>query len=90
MLLECYAGFYHFYIIPIDHISSMKETDEETWEEVRNYMKCLVSAFDAVNMEVVFFENAYNFQKMPHCVYYYFNELICLETRSYSCSLCDF
>ena len=31
-------------------------------------MKCLVSAFDSVNMETVFYENAYNFDEFPHCV----------------------
>ncbi len=73
ILLECYAGYYHFYIIPIEHIESIKETNEETWEEIRNYMKCLVSAFDAIDMEVIFFENAYNFKKMPHCVNFFKN-----------------
>jgi hypothetical protein len=31
-------------------------------------MKCLVSAFDALDMEVIFFENAFEFKKSPHCV----------------------
>jgi hypothetical protein len=56
-------------------VPSVKDADEEAWEEIRNYMKCLVSAFDAVDMEVLFFENAYNFKQMPHCVLFYFSIL---------------
>lgn len=31
-------------------------------------MKCLVSAFDKVDMEVVFYENAFNFKVLPHAI----------------------
>ena len=31
-------------------------------------MKCLVAAFDSINMEVVFYENAFNFGSFPHCI----------------------
>jgi|APCry1669189070_1035195.scaffolds.fasta_scaffold288470_1 hypothetical protein len=31
-------------------------------------MKCLVAAFDSINMEAVFFENAYKFSDVPHCI----------------------
>jgi hypothetical protein len=31
-------------------------------------MKCLVGAFDSINMETVFYENAYRFNRLPHCI----------------------
>lgn len=31
-------------------------------------MKCLVAAFDKLDMEMVFYENAYNFKNLPHAI----------------------
>jgi hypothetical protein len=37
-------------------------------------MKCLVADFDQKDLELIFFENAYDFKSMPHC----FLELVAL------------
>ena len=42
--------------------------EDDTWEEMRNYMKCVAGAFDFQGCETVFFTQAYNFDKVPHCV----------------------
>ena len=31
-------------------------------------MKCLVGAFDKVNMECIFYENAFKFKYVPHAI----------------------
>ena len=31
-------------------------------------MKCLVAAFDQIEMELIFFENAYKFKTLPHAI----------------------
>lgn len=52
----------------MDHALCIRDLENEAYEEVRNYMKCLVGAFDKVNMEVIFYENAYKFKYLPHAI----------------------
>ena len=53
--------------MPIEHYYSITEVEEEVYDEIRNFMKCLVVDFDSKDFELIFFENAFNFKAMPHC-----------------------
>ncbi|KAI5819660.1 CwfJ C-terminus 1-domain-containing protein-like protein [Pyronema omphalodes] len=45
-------------IVPIQHRTNMLECDDDEWEEVRNFMKSLVRMYSALNLDVIFYENA--------------------------------
>ncbi|KAK9475143.1 CwfJ C-terminus 1-domain-containing protein-like protein [Dipodascopsis tothii] len=45
-------------IVPIAHRRCTLECDDEEWDEIRNFMKCLVRMYDDANMGVLFYENA--------------------------------
>lgn len=49
---------YHCLIAPIEHRVNTLECDDDEWEEIRNFMKCLVQMFDARGQSVIFFEDA--------------------------------
>lgn len=46
----------HCQIVPAEHVCSTREVDENTWTEIRNFKKCLLSMFAAQGMECVFYE----------------------------------
>eukprot|EP00126_Sphaerothecum_destruens_P005103 Sdes_comp18563_c0_seq2m8662 len=68
-IISCGAGAYlclperrplcdgHCMIVPIQHLSSCVVMDENVYEEIRNFKKCLVKMFHARNQTCVFFEN---------------------------------
>ncbi|KAK9478136.1 CwfJ C-terminus 1-domain-containing protein-like protein [Lipomyces japonicus] len=45
-------------IVPISHKRSTLECDDDEWEEIRNFMKCLVRMYRSQNRGVLFYENA--------------------------------
>jgi hypothetical protein len=45
-------------IVPIEHRNNLLECDEDEWEEVRNFMKCLTRMYHEQGREVLFYENA--------------------------------
>ncbi|KAI6085840.1 cell cycle control protein cwf19 [Hypoxylon rubiginosum] len=45
-------------IVPIQHRTNLLECDDDEWEEIRNFMKCLIRMYHEQGREVVFYENA--------------------------------
>ncbi|KAJ4354366.1 Pre-mRNA-splicing factor cwf19 [Didymosphaeria variabile] len=47
-------------IVPIQHRINLLECDDDEWEEIRNFMKCLTRMYHEQGRDVVFYENAAN------------------------------
>jgi hypothetical protein len=45
-------------IVPIEHKTNLLECDDDEWEEIRNFMKCLTRMYHDQGRDVVFYENA--------------------------------
>ncbi|KAK6958445.1 hypothetical protein Daesc_001246 [Daldinia eschscholtzii] len=45
-------------IVPIQHRTNLLECDDDEWEEIRNFMKCLTRMYHEQGREVIFYENA--------------------------------
>ncbi|WIA29191.1 hypothetical protein OEZ86_011702 [Tetradesmus obliquus] len=48
----------HCVIAPAEHVASIRQVDEATWTEVRNFQKCLIRMFMEQGKEVLFLETA--------------------------------
>ncbi|KAH8649828.1 CwfJ C-terminus 1-domain-containing protein-like protein [Xylariales sp. PMI_506] len=53
-------------IVPIQHRKNLLECDEDEWEEMRNFMKCLTRMYHDQGREVLFYENAAAPQRHMH------------------------
>ncbi|KAI1639241.1 CwfJ C-terminus 1-domain-containing protein-like protein [Biscogniauxia mediterranea] len=53
-------------IVPIQHRTNLLECDDDEWEEIRNFMKCLTRMYHEQGREVVFYENAAAPQRHMH------------------------
>jgi len=53
-------------IVPIQHRLTLLECDDDEWEEVRNFMKCLTRMYHDQGRDVVFYENAVAPQRKMH------------------------
>ena len=53
-------------IVPIQHRSNLLECDDDEWEEIRNFMKCLTRMYHDQGRDVVFYENAAAPQRNLH------------------------
>ncbi|KAI9656777.1 MAG: hypothetical protein M1821_003416 [Bathelium mastoideum] len=53
-------------IIPIQHRFNLLECDDDEWEEIRNFMKCLTRMYHDQGRDVVFYENAAHLQRKRH------------------------
>ena len=56
----------HLEIIPISHISSILQCDEETLIEIERYQLCLKRMYEELNQSVLFIETAVHFNNKPH------------------------
>ncbi|OCF45127.1 cell cycle control protein cwf19 [Kwoniella heveanensis CBS 569] len=56
----------HCLIVPLQHHLSMLEMEEDDWEEVRNFMKCLMKMHAQNNNGVIFFETVLSFKHQKH------------------------
>ncbi|KAI5867361.1 cell cycle control protein cwf19 [Durotheca rogersii] len=45
-------------IVPVQHRTNLLECDDDEWEEIRNFMKCLTRMYHDQGREVIFYENA--------------------------------
>src|SRR5215471_17006473 len=45
-------------IVPIQHRNNLLECDDDEWEEIRNFMKCLTRMYHDQGRDVIFYENA--------------------------------
>ncbi|KAI1436109.1 hypothetical protein GGR50DRAFT_652761 [Xylaria sp. CBS 124048] len=53
-------------IVPTQHRTNLLECDDDEWEEIRNFMKCLTRLYHDQGREVVFYENAAAPQRHMH------------------------
>ncbi|KAL0954774.1 hypothetical protein HGRIS_003724 [Hohenbuehelia grisea] len=58
----------HCLIVPIQHHLSMLEGDDDVWDEVRNFMKCLMRMFAEEDQGVIFYETVISLKKQRHTV----------------------
>ncbi|KAG9010213.1 hypothetical protein FRB94_010912 [Tulasnella sp. JGI-2019a] len=56
----------HCYIVPMQHHMSMLEADDDVWDEVKNFMKCLMKMFADQDKGVVFYETVLNLKWQKH------------------------
>lgn len=50
----------HCMIVPLEHIPSTRETEENTWTEIRNFKKAFIQMQNQQNRDVIFLETALN------------------------------
>ncbi|CAN1841170.1 CWF19-like protein 2 [Linum perenne] len=59
----------HCCILPLQHESSTRIVDDNVWEEIRNFKKCLIMMFAKQDKEVVFLETVMGLaQQRRHCL----------------------
>ncbi|WVQ83928.1 hypothetical protein IAT38_006072 [Cryptococcus sp. DSM 104549] len=56
----------HCLIVPLQHHMSMLEMEDDDWDEVRNFMKCLMRMHAQQNNGVIFFETILSFKSQKH------------------------
>ena len=56
---KTFRNFFHLILAPVDHEQTSIGLNEDILTETTNYKKCLIQAFDKVNMQVTFFEQFY-------------------------------
>ena len=56
----------HCLIIPMQHQIASNLVDEDVWEEIQSFRKCLVKMFQAQKKDVIFFEIAMQFNRQIH------------------------
>ncbi|KAI5896716.1 uncharacterized protein SCHCODRAFT_02615633 [Schizophyllum commune H4-8] len=58
----------HCLIVPIQHHLNMLEADDDVWDEVKNFMKCLMRMFAEEDKGVVFYETVISLKWQAHTV----------------------
>ncbi|KAL4251855.1 Cwf19-like protein [Abortiporus biennis] len=58
----------HCLIVPIQHHLTMLEGDDDVWDEVKNFMKCLMRMFAEQDKGVVFYETVISLKWQNHTV----------------------
>ncbi|KAJ6301042.1 hypothetical protein OIU77_015364 [Salix suchowensis] len=59
----------HCCILPMQHDSASRNADNNVWEEIRNFKKCLIMMFSKQEKELVFLETVINLsQQRRHCL----------------------
>ncbi|KAI6249709.1 Pre-mRNA-splicing factor cwf19 [Erysiphe necator] len=53
-------------IVPLEHRTNLLECDNDEWEEIRNFMKCLIRMYHDQGRSVIFYENAAAPQRRRH------------------------
>jgi hypothetical protein len=53
-------------IIPVEHYDNLLSCDDDEWEEIRNFMKCLIRMYHSQGRDVVFYENAAHPSRHSH------------------------
>ncbi|ORX35345.1 CwfJ C-terminus 1-domain-containing protein-like protein [Kockovaella imperatae] len=56
----------HCLIVPLQHHLSSLEMEDDDWEEIRNFMKCLMQMHAKDNKGVIFFETILSFKQQRH------------------------
>lgn len=55
-------------IVPLQHVSSTLECDDDVWTEIRNFQKCLMKMFHEKGQGVIFMETVINLRSQRHTV----------------------
>ncbi|XP_023748903.1 uncharacterized protein LOC111897182 [Lactuca sativa] len=59
----------HCYILPMQHELATRSVDDNVWDEIRNFKKCLVMMFAKQERDVVFLETVMGLAKQTrHCL----------------------
>ncbi|TFK20597.1 hypothetical protein FA15DRAFT_116939 [Coprinopsis marcescibilis] len=58
----------HCLIVPIQHHLNMLEGDDDVWDEVKNFMKCLTRMFAEEDKGVIFYETVISLKRQQHTV----------------------
>ncbi|KAH9321777.1 hypothetical protein KI387_016416, partial [Taxus chinensis] len=59
----------HCYILPLQHEASTRNLDDNVWEELRNFKKCLLRMFAEEEKDVLFLETVTGLaQQRRHCL----------------------
>jgi len=58
----------HCLIVPMFHHLSLLEAEEDVWDEIKNFMKCLMKNANSRNEGMVFFETVINLKWQKHSV----------------------
>ncbi|XP_066148124.1 CWF19-like protein 2 homolog [Euwallacea fornicatus] len=58
----------HCLIVPVRHVASVTQLDENEWTEILDFRKALVKLFEAKEQQPIFFEIAVGFHRYPHMV----------------------
>lgn len=59
----------HCYIVTLQHESSTRTVDDNVWDEIRNFKKCLIMMFSKQERDVVFLETVLGLaQQRRHCL----------------------
>ncbi|CAM0136619.1 Pre-mRNA-splicing factor cwf19 [Umbelopsis sp. WA50703] len=58
----------HCFIVPLQHSVSSLECDDDVWDEIRNFQKCLIRMFHEQGKGVVFMELVKNMKYQRHTV----------------------
>ncbi|ETS64741.1 hypothetical protein PaG_00696 [Moesziomyces aphidis] len=58
----------HVLIVPMQHHLSLLEADDDTWDELRNFQKCLIQLAASRGQRVVFFETLLSIKHQRHAV----------------------
>ncbi|CAO1638457.1 unnamed protein product [Sympodiomycopsis kandeliae] len=56
----------HCLIVPIQHHLSTLEAEDDTWEEIKNFMKCLLQQAASKNQGVIFYETVTSLKHQRH------------------------
>ncbi|KAB5590566.1 Complexed with Cdc5 protein cwf19 [Ceratobasidium theobromae] len=58
----------HCHIVPLQHMLSSLEGDDDVWDEVKNFMKCLMRTFAEEDKGVIFYETVMSLRQQRHTV----------------------
>ncbi|KAF8600279.1 hypothetical protein BDV93DRAFT_538757 [Ceratobasidium sp. AG-I] len=58
----------HCHIVPLQHMLSSLEADDDVWDEIKNFMKCLMRMFAEEDRGVVFYETVMSLKQQRHTV----------------------
>ncbi|EGG02079.1 uncharacterized protein MELLADRAFT_78862 [Melampsora larici-populina 98AG31] len=57
----------HCWIVPMQHVLCSLELDDDAWDEIKNYMKCLMRMFsEKFDQGVLFYETILSFKQQRH------------------------
>ena len=54
------------YIVPTEHVLTMLDCPQDTWDEIRNFMKCLLHMYNTTQQSCVFVETVSPFKQLRH------------------------